>query len=89
MSRPLCRVAEDGAVLTLTLDRPDRRNALDEPLLLELVAALEAAAPPRVLVLTGAGNAFAPAPTSGRSRASPIRRNGAAPSRRTPSASPN
>ena len=58
MSRPLCRVTEDGSVLTLTLDRPDSRNALDEPLLRELVAALEAAAPPRVLILTGAGDAF-------------------------------
>ncbi|WP_374448295.1 enoyl-CoA hydratase/isomerase family protein [Stella sp.] len=58
MTRPLCRVAEDDGVLTLTLDRPEKRNALDAPLLAELIQALEAAAPPRVLVLTGAGDAF-------------------------------
>ena len=58
MIRPLCRVTEDGGVLTLTLDRPEKRKALDEPLLAELIRALEAAAPPRVVVLTGAGDAF-------------------------------
>ena len=35
---------DDRGVLTLTLDRVDRRNALDEEMLLELVAAFDAAA---------------------------------------------
>lgn len=50
-----------GAVLTLTLNRPDRFNALDDPLKLQLIAALQAAARDpgvRCLVLTGAGKAF-------------------------------
>jgi enoyl-CoA hydratase/carnithine racemase len=47
----------DG-VATITLNRPDRRNALNETLLAELVAALELARSDegvRVVVLTGAG----------------------------------
>lgn len=47
--------------LTLTLDRPEARNALDGPLLDALLAALhDAARDPgvRVVVVTGAGKAF-------------------------------
>ena len=50
----------DG-VLTLTLNRPDRRNAIDPPLRDALAAALDAAATDpavRGVVLTGAGGAF-------------------------------
>jgi enoyl-CoA hydratase/carnithine racemase len=50
-----------GAVLTLTLDRPDRRNAIDRELRDALAAALDAAATdPQVdgVVITGAGGAF-------------------------------
>jgi len=53
--------ALDGAVLTITLDRPDRRNAVDGPTALALRAAFEAFeadADARVAVFTGAGGHF-------------------------------
>src|SRR3954452_4786395 len=52
--------AENG-VLTLTLDRPERRNAIDPELRDALAAALDAAATdPQVrgVIVTGAGGAF-------------------------------
>ena len=56
-------VARDGAVVTITLNRPDKLNALNAQLLAELDAALsevEADAAIRVAILTGAGDkAFA------------------------------
>ncbi len=55
------RSAFDSAVLTLTLDRPHRRNAVDLAALRDLHGALEAAATDRAVrcvVLTGAGSAF-------------------------------
>jgi enoyl-CoA hydratase/carnithine racemase len=51
----------DGAVLTLTLNRPGRRNAIDPELRDALAAALERAATDaavRGVVITGAGGAF-------------------------------
>lgn len=51
----------DGAILTLTLNRPERKNALTVALLEELCAALEVAArdtSTRALILRGAGNCF-------------------------------
>ena len=54
-------VARSGAVLTLTLDRPDQLNALTDELSDALAGELEAAAPyddVRVVVLRGAGRAF-------------------------------
>ena len=54
-------VEASGAVTTLTLNRPDARNALDMVMRRELMAALdeiEAQAPTRVLILTGAGGNF-------------------------------
>jgi methylglutaconyl-CoA hydratase len=54
-------VARDGAVATVTLDRPERRNALDRSLLAELTRAfrdLSARDDVRVVVLRGAGPAF-------------------------------
>lgn len=50
-----------GGVLTLTLNRPDKLNAIDLPLLDALTAALEAAERDpevRAIVLAGAGRAF-------------------------------
>jgi 2-(1,2-epoxy-1,2-dihydrophenyl)acetyl-CoA isomerase len=50
-----------GAVLTLTLNRPDKLNAIDLPLLDALTGALEAAERDpevRAIVLAGAGRAF-------------------------------
>jgi len=51
----------DGAVVTVTLDRPDALNALTPPMLEALGDALDALAADssvRVVVLTGAGRAF-------------------------------
>jgi methylglutaconyl-CoA hydratase len=53
--------AWDGGVLTLTLNRPDKRNALSSALIEALHQALDAAdldADVRVVVLTGAGKDF-------------------------------
>ena len=50
-----------GAVAVITLNRPDKRNAIDIPLRLALADAFEAAdrdASVRAIVLTGAGNHF-------------------------------
>jgi 2-(1,2-epoxy-1,2-dihydrophenyl)acetyl-CoA isomerase len=59
MSAPLLVEREDG-VLRWTLNRPERRNALDATLKAALFAALADAEadPPHVLVLRGAGGAF-------------------------------
>lgn len=57
---PLASTRE-GGVLTLTLDRPDKRNALDSALIESLHRALESAdldAEVRVVLLTGAGKDF-------------------------------
>ena len=54
-------VSRDGPVVTLTLDRPERRNALDPGLLRDLSSAVDDAGADdgvRVVVLTGAGTAF-------------------------------
>lgn len=52
-------VTDEGPVRTLTLNRPEARNALSPTLVAEIVAALEVAATDpavRVVVLTGAGD---------------------------------
>ena len=52
------RVETDGAVTLLTIDRPEKRNALSAQVRAELIAALDALRDDdgvRVLVLTGAG----------------------------------
>lgn len=53
-------VADSGPIRTITLHRPERRNAMTPEMQLELIAALEdaAAGSSRVLVLSGAGDAF-------------------------------
>lgn len=53
-------VGDSGPVRTITLNRPEHRNAMSPGMLLELQAALEdvAASSCRVLVLAGAGDAF-------------------------------
>ncbi len=53
-------VAELDGVRTITLNRPERRNAMTPPMQLELIAALEDAAAShcRVLIFKGAGDAF-------------------------------
>jgi 2-(1,2-epoxy-1,2-dihydrophenyl)acetyl-CoA isomerase len=54
-------VARDGGVLTLTLNRPDRLNSLDDALLSALLGAVRAAGEDdsvRAVVITGAGRGF-------------------------------
>ena len=54
-------VEKDGAVVTVTLNRPEARNALDLVMRRELVTALddiEADSSSRVVILTGAGGHF-------------------------------
>ncbi len=53
-------VAQTGPIRTITLNRPERRNAMTPEMQMELIAALEEASQSdcRVLVLEGAGNAF-------------------------------
>ncbi len=54
------QLAYDTAVATVTLNRPDKRNALSFELIDELLAALDevAESEAKVLVITGAGKAF-------------------------------
>ncbi|HWK28585.1 MAG TPA: enoyl-CoA hydratase/isomerase family protein [Solirubrobacter sp.] len=57
----MLRTDNDGGVLTVTLARPERRNAIDGALAAALRDALEAAADDpgvRALILTGEGSAF-------------------------------
>ena len=54
-------ISKAGPVLTLTLNRPDKRNALNTGLVAALLDALEDAATDeaiRIVVLTGAGDVF-------------------------------
>lgn len=58
---PAVLVSDSAGVRTLTLNRPERRNALTPEMQEEIISALhEAACSPsiRVVVLTGAGDAF-------------------------------
>jgi enoyl-CoA hydratase/carnithine racemase len=55
------RLSRDGPIATITLDRPDRRNSLSDPMLEALLAAfleLRDDAGTRVVVLTGAPPVF-------------------------------
>ena len=61
MSEALVRRSDDGPIVILTLDRPDRRNALSRALMSELEDQLDRAGHDpkvRAVVLTGAGTAF-------------------------------
>lgn len=53
-------VADSASVRTITLNRPERRNAMSPEMQVELISALEDITPSscRVLVLAGAGEAF-------------------------------
>jgi methylglutaconyl-CoA hydratase len=52
--------SESQNITTITLNRPDKRNAISYELIDDLVAALEqaSAASPNIVILTGAGSAF-------------------------------
>jgi enoyl-CoA hydratase len=66
------KVDEDGAVVTVTLDRPDKRNALSIPLRTELrdvAIALDGRDDVACVLLTGAGAAFSAGADLGESEA--------------------
>src|SRR6516162_486566 len=52
--------AEANNVTTITLNRPDKRNAISYELIDDVIAALNqaASASPNIVILTGAGSAF-------------------------------
>jgi methylglutaconyl-CoA hydratase len=52
------RVERDGAVLRVTMNRPERRNAFDASLIAELTSAFAGAGDARAVVLTGEGTSF-------------------------------
>src|SRR5713226_1785839 len=54
------QLAYDSGVATITLNRPDKRNAISFELIDDLLRALDevAESPAQVLILTGAGKAF-------------------------------
>ena len=52
------RVEQDGAVLRVTLARPERRNAFDAGLIRELADAFADVGDARVVVLAGEGPSF-------------------------------
>src|SRR6201998_4728056 len=54
------QLAHDGRVATITLNRPDKRNAISYELIEDMLSALEEVAQSSalVLILTGAGKAF-------------------------------
>jgi methylglutaconyl-CoA hydratase len=53
-------LAHDGSIATITLNRPDKRNAISYELIDELLAALDevAGSSALILILTGAGKSF-------------------------------
>ena len=54
----MIRVQDEGALRIVTLDRPDKANALTAAMLEGLIAAVEGAAGARALILTGTGRVF-------------------------------
>jgi methylglutaconyl-CoA hydratase len=60
LSYTTIQITEADSVRTITLNRPERRNAMNTEMQLELLTALEEAAASacRVVVLAGAGDAF-------------------------------
>jgi enoyl-CoA hydratase/carnithine racemase len=58
MSAPAVRTAFEGDVAIITIDRPEKRNALDSATAASLAAAIEEASSTRVTIVTGAGRAF-------------------------------
>lgn len=54
----MIRLEEDGALWTVTLDRPEKANALTRAMLDRLAGIAERAAGAQALILTGAGKVF-------------------------------
>src|SRR5215469_3958224 len=53
-------IKNDGVIRTITLNRPERRNAMTQAMQTELISAFEESASGdfRVLIITGAGDSF-------------------------------
>ncbi|UWR22258.1 enoyl-CoA hydratase/isomerase family protein [Sulfitobacter sp. S190] len=49
---------EEGGIWTVTLNRPDKANALTEPMLVELCDVMQRATEARAVILTGQGKVF-------------------------------
>ncbi len=60
MSYATLTLETDGEIATITLNRPEKRNAISGEMIKELLAALDQveSGPARVVILTGAGKAF-------------------------------
>ena len=60
MNYSTLQLAVDAGIATLTLNRPEKRNAISYELIDDLLRALEEVrqSPARILILTGAGKAF-------------------------------
>src|SRR6266550_9649976 len=60
MNYSTLQLAFEAGIATLTLNRPDKRNAISYELIDDLLRALEEVknSPAQVLILTGAGKAF-------------------------------
>jgi methylglutaconyl-CoA hydratase len=60
MNYSTLQLALDSGIATITLNRPEKRNAISYELIDDLLRALEEvkASPARVLIITGAGKAF-------------------------------
>ncbi len=60
MNYETLNMTEDGAIATITLNRPEKRNAISFRLVDEIMAALDAIqqSAAQVVILTGAGKAF-------------------------------
>jgi enoyl-CoA hydratase/carnithine racemase len=58
MTTDAVSLALEDRVLTITLNRPDRLNAFDRPMMNGLIAAFDRADEVRAVVVTGAGRAF-------------------------------
>ena len=60
MTYTTLQLAYDGSVATITLNRPEKRNAISYDLIDDLLGALRevAKSPAHILILTGAGKAF-------------------------------
>ncbi|MEO9576567.1 MAG: enoyl-CoA hydratase/isomerase family protein [Tateyamaria sp.] len=54
----MIHVKSEGGITTLTLDRPDKANALTEAMLSDLLKAVNAAKDAPALILTGTGRVF-------------------------------
>ena len=58
MNLKTVKLEQSGRITTITLDRPDKRNAISYQLIDDLLTALQASRDAGVVIITGAGKAF-------------------------------